>query len=53
MLEPIYGADTPGSLYDEGVKEWNITELGTILDLVSESGVRCGIWCLVKNNRKH
>uniref|UniRef100_A0A914VIX2 [histone H3]-trimethyl-L-lysine(9) demethylase n=1 Tax=Plectus sambesii TaxID=2011161 RepID=A0A914VIX2_9BILA len=34
--EPIYGADTPGSIYDEGIKEWNINRLGTILDLLGD-----------------
>ncbi|XP_074544517.1 lysine-specific demethylase 4A isoform X2 [Halichoeres trimaculatus] len=37
---PIYGADVNGSLYDPGVKEWNICHLDTILDTVeSESGI--------------
>ncbi|CAN8027863.1 unnamed protein product [Ixodes persulcatus] len=31
---PIYGADVSGSLYDPGVKEFNINHLNTILDLV-------------------
>ncbi|KFD47621.1 hypothetical protein M514_11484 [Trichuris suis] len=30
----IYGADTPGSLFDSNVHCWNINRLGTILDLV-------------------
>ncbi|CAD5211224.1 unnamed protein product [Bursaphelenchus okinawaensis] len=34
--EPIYGADTPGSLYDPRVKEFNIAKLNTILDLLTE-----------------
>jgi len=34
---PIYGADVPGSLYDDNVDEFNINRLNTILDLVSES----------------
>ncbi|KJH48248.1 JmjC domain protein [Dictyocaulus viviparus] len=29
---PIYGADTEGSFYDEGVKEFNMKQLDTILD---------------------
>uniref|UniRef100_A0A7I4Y7A7 [histone H3]-trimethyl-L-lysine(9) demethylase n=1 Tax=Haemonchus contortus TaxID=6289 RepID=A0A7I4Y7A7_HAECO len=29
---PIYGADTEGSFYDEGVNEFNMKKLGTILD---------------------
>ncbi|XP_077557645.1 lysine-specific demethylase 4B-like isoform X3 [Haemaphysalis longicornis] len=32
---PIYGADVSGSLYDPGVKEFNINQLNTILDLVN------------------
>lgn len=38
--QPLYGADIPGSLYDSGIKEWNINRLGTILDTVSEE---CGV----------
>ncbi|CAD5215431.1 unnamed protein product [Bursaphelenchus xylophilus] len=34
--EPIYGADTPGSLYDKEVEEFKITELKTILDLLDD-----------------
>ena len=45
ILEPIYGADTPGSLYDADVDEWNVTRLPTILDLIDEQGVR-SIDCL-------
>jgi jumonji domain-containing protein 2 len=33
---PIYGADVSGSLYDVGVKEFNITKLGSILDVLSD-----------------
>ncbi|XP_075528182.1 lysine-specific demethylase 4C-like isoform X1 [Dermacentor variabilis] len=33
---PIYGADVSGSLYDPGVKEFNINHLNTILDLVGQ-----------------
>ncbi|XP_051867370.1 lysine-specific demethylase 4A-like [Pristis pectinata] len=37
---PIYGADVNGTLYDEGVNEWNIGHLNTILDVVEkESGI--------------
>ncbi|XP_042353155.1 lysine-specific demethylase 4A isoform X2 [Plectropomus leopardus] len=37
---PIYGADVNGSLYDPGVKEWNICHLDTILDTVErDSGI--------------
>ncbi len=45
MHEPIYGADTPGSIYDKGVSEWNINRLGTILDLLNESKVARRILC--------
>lgn len=34
---PIYGADVSGSLYDDGVEEFNIQSLNTILDMVKES----------------
>ncbi|KAL3120823.1 hypothetical protein niasHT_008115 [Heterodera trifolii] len=34
--EPIYGADTPGSIYDPGVSQFNMNGLGTILDLLKE-----------------
>ncbi|CAK5045096.1 unnamed protein product [Meloidogyne enterolobii] len=37
--EPIYGADTPGSIYDSDVKEFNMNCLGTILDLLKEEKV--------------
>ncbi|XP_039240444.1 lysine-specific demethylase 4C isoform X9 [Pipra filicauda] len=40
FVAPIYGADINGSIYDEGVKEWNIAHLNTILDVVGEE---CGI----------
>uniref|UniRef100_A0A672YSV9 [histone H3]-trimethyl-L-lysine(9) demethylase n=1 Tax=Sphaeramia orbicularis TaxID=375764 RepID=A0A672YSV9_9TELE len=37
---PIYGADVNGTLYDPGVKEWNICHLDTILDTVEhDSGI--------------
>lgn len=37
---PIYGADVNGTLYDPNVKEWNICNLGTILDTVEcDSGI--------------
>ncbi|EGT40840.1 hypothetical protein CAEBREN_25826 [Caenorhabditis brenneri] len=29
---PIYGADTEGSFYEDGIKEWNMKNLGTILN---------------------
>lgn len=37
--EPIYGADTPGSIYDADVREFNMNRLGTILDLLKEQDV--------------
>uniref|UniRef100_A0A8C8ARA5 [histone H3]-trimethyl-L-lysine(9) demethylase n=1 Tax=Otus sunia TaxID=257818 RepID=A0A8C8ARA5_9STRI len=40
FVAPIYGADINGSIYDEGIKEWNIAHLNTILDVVEEE---CGI----------
>ncbi|XP_056661411.1 lysine-specific demethylase 4C isoform X6 [Monodelphis domestica] len=40
FVAPIYGADINGSIYDEGVDEWNIAHLNTILDVVGEE---CGI----------
>ncbi|XP_073908001.1 lysine-specific demethylase 4C isoform X3 [Castor canadensis] len=40
FVAPIYGADINGSIYDEGVNEWNIAHLNTVLDVVEEE---CGI----------
>ncbi|XP_008825777.1 lysine-specific demethylase 4C isoform X2 [Nannospalax galili] len=40
FVAPIYGADINGSIYDEGVHEWNIAHLNTVLDVVEEE---CGI----------
>ncbi|XP_019466014.1 lysine-specific demethylase 4C-like isoform X2 [Meleagris gallopavo] len=40
FVAPIYGADISGSIYDEGIEEWNIAHLNTILDVVGED---CGI----------
>uniref|UniRef100_A0A8C6SYF1 [histone H3]-trimethyl-L-lysine(9) demethylase n=1 Tax=Neogobius melanostomus TaxID=47308 RepID=A0A8C6SYF1_9GOBI len=38
---PIYGADVSGSLYEQGVAEWNIGSLNTVLDAVeNESAVK-------------
>ncbi|KAG6459988.1 hypothetical protein O3G_MSEX011691 [Manduca sexta] len=34
-VAPIYGADVNGSITDPDVKEWNINNLGTILDFVN------------------
>lgn len=37
FLQPsIYGADVPGSLYDDDVNEFNLTKLDTILDHMKE-----------------
>uniref|UniRef100_A0A674PNZ9 Lysine-specific demethylase 4B n=1 Tax=Takifugu rubripes TaxID=31033 RepID=A0A674PNZ9_TAKRU len=40
FVSPIYGADVSGSLYDEGVEEWNIGHLNSILDVIEED---CGV----------
>ncbi|KAJ8382901.1 hypothetical protein SKAU_G00036790 [Synaphobranchus kaupii] len=40
FVSPIYGADVNGSLYDEGIEEWNIGHLNSILDLIEED---CGV----------
>ncbi|XP_064782823.1 uncharacterized protein LOC135507164 [Oncorhynchus masou masou] len=40
FVSPIYGADVPGSLYDEGIEEWNIGHLNSILDVIEED---CGV----------
>ncbi|KAI1887715.1 hypothetical protein AGOR_G00193180 [Albula goreensis] len=40
FLSPIYGADVSGSLYDEGIEEWNIGHLNSILDVIEED---CGV----------
>lgn len=37
--EPVYGADTPGSICDKSLEEFNMNHLGTVLDLLDESGV--------------
>ena len=31
---PMYGADMPGSLFDEDTKEWNVAKLPNLLDLI-------------------
>lgn len=38
--EPIYGADTPGSICDPDLNEFNMNHLGTVLDMLNESGVK-------------
>ena len=37
--KPLYGAGVPRSLTDLSVKEWNLNNLNTILDTLSENGV--------------
>jgi len=46
--EPIYGADTPGSIYDSDVKEFNMSCLGTILDLLKEEKVGIFVYYIQK-----
>ncbi|VDK32348.1 unnamed protein product [Gongylonema pulchrum] len=36
----VYGADTPGSICDKDLAEFNMNNLGTVLDLLDESGVK-------------
>ncbi|XP_028910521.1 lysine-specific demethylase 4C isoform X3 [Ornithorhynchus anatinus] len=37
---PLYGADVNGSIFDEGVDQWNIAHLNTILDILkNEYGI--------------
>ncbi|KAI6196993.1 hypothetical protein M3Y94_01172900 [Aphelenchoides besseyi] len=38
--DPIYGADTPGSCYEDSVEEFNLNKLGTILDILNEDNVK-------------
>jgi hypothetical protein len=33
---PMYGADMPGSLFDDDTKEWNVAKLPNLLDLLGE-----------------
>ncbi|KAI4885866.1 hypothetical protein NFI96_010896 [Prochilodus magdalenae] len=40
FVPPIYGADVSGTLYDEGIEEWNIGHLNSILDVIEED---CGV----------
>jgi len=35
---PLYGCDVAAPLSDEGLKEWNISNLGCVLDLVKKNG---------------
>ncbi|MCP9261945.1 putative lysine-specific demethylase 4A [Dirofilaria immitis] len=38
--EPVYGADSPGTICDTDLKEFNMNRLGTLLDMLDESGVK-------------
>jgi JmjC domain, hydroxylase/PHD-zinc-finger like domain len=33
---PLYGADMPGSLFDDSTKEWNVAKLENLLDVLSQ-----------------
>lgn len=35
-VSPIYGADVSGSLYDKDVDEFNVSRLGTVLDMLND-----------------
>lgn len=37
--EPIYGADTEGSIYDEGIGEFNMNQLDSVLDEYKKVGI--------------
>lgn len=37
--EPVYGADSPGTICDENLREFNMNHLGTVLDMLDDSGV--------------
>lgn len=34
---PLYGADMPGSLFDDSTKEWNVARLENLLDVLGQS----------------
>ncbi|CAD6580385.1 MAG: hypothetical protein ASARMPRED_000204 [Alectoria sarmentosa] len=34
---PLYGADMPGSLFDNSTKEWNVAKLENLLDVLGQS----------------
>ncbi|VIO94337.1 Uncharacterized protein BM_BM6641 [Brugia malayi] len=36
--EPVYGADSPGTICDENLREFNMNRLGTVLDMLDSSG---------------
>lgn len=51
FTEPMYGADSLGSLFEDSVKEWNISSLPSILEYldekvpgVNESYLYAGLW---------
>lgn len=33
---PLYGADMPGSLFDDSIKSWNVTKLENLLDILGQ-----------------
>jgi jumonji domain-containing protein 2 len=39
VSKPIYGADTPGFCFQPDVELFNVSKLGTILDLLKEEGI--------------
>ncbi|GMT14378.1 hypothetical protein PFISCL1PPCAC_5675, partial [Pristionchus fissidentatus] len=43
LPNPVYGADTEGSLYDEGVETLNMAKLGTILDDLKDGASISGV----------
>ncbi|CDO93342.1 unnamed protein product [Kluyveromyces dobzhanskii CBS 2104] len=51
FTQPMYGADSLGSLFDDSVKEWNVSSLPSILEHldekvpgVNESYLYAGLW---------
>lgn len=44
LPDPVYGADTEGSLYDDDVDTLNISRLGTILDDLKKDIVRFSLF---------
>ena len=34
---PMYGADMPGSLFDDSTKEWNVAKLENLLDVLGQN----------------
>jgi hypothetical protein len=37
--EPIYGADTPGSMYEDEQEVWNVTKLPSVLSMLTTGKV--------------